>query len=344
MGLKILNQNITVARPLIETKEILSLAQRLAQSLVAWYAENKRPLPWRVSRDPYRIWISEVMLQQTTVTAVIPYYEKFMTRFASVEKLAEAPESEVLKYWSGLGYYSRARNIHKTAKAISNNTFPQTVDELLELPGLGPYTARAIASIAFDVPVGVLDGNVIRILSRVTGSPIQHWKSEGRKTLQHLADQLAQSQQASILNQAMMELGATVCTPQKPTCIQCPWMANCAARNENKISSLPLSKPRRKKEIWIWNPHLKTRAGQLALVQNDYAPFLKGSWLPPGRVLKVQSKPKKFDLKHTITHHEIYVQVSNSPLMGKGQKWFPIEKISSVNPSALLTKLLELPR
>lgn len=286
------------------------------------------------------------MLQQTTVTAVIPYYERFMKRFPKVDDLAQARIEEVYEFWSGLGYYSRARNLHRSAQEISKlGQFPNTAADLLQLPGLGPYTSRAVASIAFDEGVGVLDGNVIRVLSRVFGLSVRHWINSEKVKLQELADEFARLEEPSLTNQALMELGATVCTPKKPTCFMCPWRQRCQALEENQVEKLPLAKPRRKKEIWVWTAHVRTNRGKLALVENDYVPFLKGTWIFPGRALKAQSKPKKFDLRHTITHHEIYIQLLSKPnnrseISSKGEKWFPIRNLASVNPSALLQKVL----
>ncbi|MGZ3804451.1 MAG: A/G-specific adenine glycosylase [Pseudobdellovibrionaceae bacterium] len=318
------------------------------KALLKWYRENKRDLPWRRSKDPYRIWISEVMLQQTTVVAVIPYYEKFLTLFPTVEKLAQAPEPKVLEAWAGLGYYSRARNLHKAAQAIAKKGFPTTAAELLELPGFGPYTSRAVASLSFDEAVGVLDGNVIRVLSRKYGKELEWWTSSGREQLQTLSDDLALQGASAEINQALMELGATLCTPQKVQCLLCPWNSNCFARDNNLIEQLPLKKPRKQSEIWIWQPevHIKKtpRGNHVALVQNNYAPFLKGQWIFPGKVLAPKEKPKKFDVKHFITHHDIYIQIQKDSTAIKSAKtfqWMELKSLKQVNPSSLLTKVLK---
>lgn len=314
------------------------------KKLLKWYQENKRSLPWRQGKDPYPIWISEVMLQQTTVVAVIPYFEKFLQLFPTVKDLAQAPESQVLEAWAGLGYYSRARNLHKAAKEIAAKGFPQTAAELLELPGFGPYTSRAVASIAYDEPVGVLDGNVIRVLSRKYGKKVEWWNHPGRTELQTLSDEFAQSGSPAAINQALMELGATICTPQKVNCLLCPWSADCVAREKNLVDHLPLKKPRKESEVWIWQPEVHIRKNQVALVQNNYAPFLKGQWIFPGQVLTSKQKPKKFDVKHFITHHDIYIQIQKDSLLPKSSpqtRWVELKKLKQVNPSSLLTKVLE---
>ncbi len=320
------------------------LAASLANGLVIWYRDHKRDLPWRLSRNPYRIWISEVMLQQTTVAAVIPFYERFLKTFPTVQSLASAPLEKVLTLWSGLGYYSRARNLHKAAIALAaRKDFPRTAAELEELPGLGPYTSRAIASLAFDQNVGVLDGNVIRVLCRVLGLEVEYWKPRGRDELQKWADALAQHPQPADLNQGMMELGATVCTPQSPVCLLCPWNENCVARAEGRVATLPLKKPRKDFEIWCWHPQIVMRENRVALVQNPDLPFLKGQWVFPGTIEQVKKKPKDFDLRHGITHHQIYIQLQESPrkkLHEKDVKWCSIPELSSINPSILLQKVL----
>lgn len=314
------------------------------KKLLKWYLENKRDLPWRRSKDPYRIWISEVMLQQTTVVAVIPYYEKFLKLFPTVQDLAKAPEAEVLEAWAGLGYYSRARNLHRAAKAIAEHGFPKTAAELLELPGFGPYTSRAVASIAYDEAVGVLDGNVIRVLSRKYGKKSEWWNSGPRDELQKMSDELAKIGSPAEINQALMELGATVCTPQKVSCLLCPWNSDCVAREKNLIDKLPLKKPRKESEVWVWQPEVHIRKNQVALVQNHYAPFLKGQWIFPGKVLTQKEKPKKFDVKHFITHHDIYIQInkdSSAPKVSKTIQWVELKNLKQVNPSSLLTKVLK---
>jgi A/G-specific adenine glycosylase len=320
-------------------------AAPLSKDLVAWFQGAKRDLPWRKNKDPYRIWISEVMLQQTTVTAVIPYFEKFTLNFPTVDALANSPIEQVLHLWSGLGYYSRARNLHKAAQLFSQTGFPKSYQELLNYPGLGPYTARAVSSIAFDEPVGVLDGNVIRVLSRVRGASIEHWKPQGRALLQTWADELAKHQTPSWLNQALMELGATICTPQSPACFVCPWLQSCQARKMNAVAKLPLKKPRRAHEIWVWQPEIMIRKKSVALVQNAELPFLKGHLVFPGKIALSKTKPKKFDLKHGITHHDIYVQIRRSTAtktkLARNAQWVLIDNLKSVSPSKLLQKILE---
>lgn len=310
-------------------------------ALVAWYRNVKRALPWRQNRNPYRIWVSEVMLQQTTVAAVIPFYERFMARFPKLEDLAGAPLADVLEHWAGLGYYSRARNLHRAAQDLVKTGFPKTYEELLKLPGFGPYTARAVASLAFDEKVGVLDGNVIRVLSRRFGLSLEWWKPSGRNTLQVISDRMAQAQPPADLNQGLMELGATVCTPQSPACTLCPWIKTCVARKENVIERLPLKRPRREREIWAWNPIVTERRQQVFVVENDYAPFLKGHWILPGTVQKLKKAPERFDYKGTVTHHDIFVRVKTDKVAGKKKgKWIPLANLEKEIPASLIRKAI----
>ncbi|MFN7824521.1 MAG: A/G-specific adenine glycosylase [Pseudobdellovibrionaceae bacterium] len=318
--------------------------QQSAEELARWYREHRRPLPWRATRDPYRIWLSEVMLQQTTVAAVIPYYERFLQAFPTVHDLASRSLQEVLEQWAGLGYYSRARNLHKAAQVLAAHGFPKTADELLQIPGFGPYTSRAVASLAFGEKVGVLDGNVIRVLSRFRGEKLKWWMTADRKVLQEHSDRLSRLEDSSDINQALMELGATVCTPQKPLCSLCPWTKHCQGRKKNLVETLPLRKPKRESEVWVWKVQLiKNKAHQLLLVKNDYAPFLKGQMLFPGLVLQRSKPPKTFDLKHSITHHLIYVEIEkkqSSKKRGSESLWIAEKDIKKINPSSLLQKIL----
>ncbi|MBC7464488.1 MAG: A/G-specific adenine glycosylase [Bdellovibrio sp.] len=309
--------------------------------LIAWYLANRRELPWRKDKNPYRIWISEVMLQQTTVTAVIPFYEKFMSRFPSLESLASAQENEVLEYWAGLGYYSRARNLHKSAIRLAVSGFHQTAAELLELPGFGPYTSRAVSSLAFGEHVGVLDGNVIRVLSRRYGLKLNWWNSKEKDILQKISDALAQTLQNSEVNQGMMEMGATVCTPKKPLCLMCPWKNRCIALKENLIEQLPAPKPRAEFEIWQCNfqPHIKK--GQIYLTPFE-GPFLKNTLFPESQVEKLKKKPKTYDFKHGVTKYDLFISISKpATKTPKGGQWVNLSEIKKSNPTSLMTKILK---
>ncbi|OAS19937.1 A/G-specific adenine glycosylase [Methylobacterium platani] len=213
-----------------------------AADLLVWYDRHRRALPWRalpgVAPDPYRVWLSEIMLQQTTVAAVKPYFARFLERFPTVEALAAAPEEAVMGAWAGLGYYSRARNLHACAKAVAEaGRFPDTVDGLRKLPGIGAYTAGAIAAIAFDRPAAAVDGNVERVVSRLYAieTPIPAARPEIRR----LAESLVPDKRPGDFAQAVMDLGATLCTPKRPACALCPWMQPCRARAEGLQETFP---------------------------------------------------------------------------------------------------------
>lgn len=210
--------------------------------LFAWFAQNRRPLPWKGERDPYKIWLSEIILQQTRVEQGLPYYRKFTEKYPNVQSLAGAPEDEVLKLWEGLGYYSRARNLLTTAKFIArekNGIFPDTYSDIRALKGIGDYTAAAIASFAFNLPHAVLDGNVFRVLARYFGIETPTDTNAAKKEFAALAQDLLDPARPGDFNQALMDFGATHCTPQQPKCTICPLRPQCAAFRLDKVSVLP---------------------------------------------------------------------------------------------------------
>lgn len=211
--------------------------------LLKWYNLNKRDLPWRETKDPYKIWLSEIVLQQTKVIQGLPYYVNFMTNFPTIRDLAKAPEKKILRLWQGLGYYSRAKNLHKCAKLVVNQfhgKFPNSYDELIKLPGIGSYTAAAIASFCFKKPVAVLDGNVFRVLARFWGIETDITSSKGIKKFNILANQLIDQHNPDTYNQAIMEFGAIHCTPKNPSCDSCPLKDNCFSFLNNTQSQLPI--------------------------------------------------------------------------------------------------------
>ncbi len=329
-----------------------------AQKLLKWYQKNYRPLPWRETNDAYEIWLSEVMLQQTRVQAVLPIYQGFLEKFPQIEDLAQAQEGELLKAWSGLGYYSRARNLQKAAIWIHENQFPDNYKDLLELPGFGLYTARAVASFAFGEIVGVLDGNVIRFLTRFFQLELQWWNSQEREHLQELSDRFVESLKEPLINQAMMELGANICLPKNPKCMLCPLQKDCKAFYTKNPDRLPLKKPKREKEIWIWKAYLVESPKKYALIYNSYSPFLKKHWIWPGEVKRRAQKPKNFDFRHSVTHHDIYVRIqslkkkdlekmpipwtrNNGKDSLKELKWIAKEELPEWSPSSLIRKVIE---
>src|SRR5687768_14950647 len=245
-----------------------------AADVLSWQRRHgRRNLPWQGTRDPYRIWLSEVMLQQTQVSAVIPYYERFLARYPTVEALAAASEDEVLRLWSGLGYYARGRNLHKAAVEISRNGFPGTAETIAELPGVGRSTAAAIAVFAFGERAAILDGNVKRVLSRV-------FARQGERNLWALAERLLPRRNIEVYTQALMDLGATVCT-RIPACTTCPVEARCVARKTGRIAELPA--PRRRKALPLksatWFVYLN--AGRVLLQRRPSSGIWGGLWCFP---------------------------------------------------------------
>ncbi|WP_277926307.1 A/G-specific adenine glycosylase [Aestuariivivens sediminicola] len=231
------------------------MATRFSNILMHWYSVNKRSLPWRETTHPYPIWLSEIILQQTQVAQGLPYYESFLSHYPTVFHLARAEESEVLKLWQGLGYYSRARNLHATAKFIVNELqgeFPKQYKDLIKLKGVGDYTASAIASICFNEPAAVVDGNVYRVLSRYFGISTPVNTAEGTTTFKRLAQDLIDKDRPAQFNQAIMEFGAIQCRPKNPDCKDCPLNAHCVAYHQNKVDVLPikLKKTRIKKRYF----------------------------------------------------------------------------------------------
>lgn len=212
------------------------------RGLVDWFRDVRRDLPWRQTKDPYHIWLSEVILQQTRVDQGLPYYERFVSRFPTVEALADASIDDVLKSWEGLGYYARARNLHRAARVVMDEHggyLPNSRETLLNLPGVGPYTASAVASIAFGKPHAVVDGNVLRVFSRVFGIALGRKSTRLKKIVQKLADELIPESDASDFNEGLMELGATTCKPRSPACFRCPLASICVAKETNSQDMYP---------------------------------------------------------------------------------------------------------
>jgi A/G-specific adenine glycosylase len=232
--------------------------QKISPLLLSWYDADHADLPWRHTRDPYAVWVSEIMAQQTQIATMLPYFERWMAQFPTIQALANAPLDDVLKLWEGLGYYSRARNLHAAAQTVVNDmggNMPQTAKELQRLKGIGRYTASAIASICFGEQVGVLDGNVIRVLSRLYNIEEDVTKTSTKKQLWTLAESLVPAQRPGDHNQAIMELGQRVCTPQKPTCLLCPIRIHCQAQKHGTQLERPVKPPRKR------TPHFDVVAG-----------------------------------------------------------------------------------
>ena len=306
---------------------------QLQRALLAWYDQNRRDLPWRKSRDPYHIWVSEIMLQQTRVAAVLPRYEKFLRRFPTVQKLASARVTSVLAEWSGLGYYRRARNLHTAAKEIVNEraaVFPRSSDTLRKLPGIGRYTAAAIASIAFGEPVAVLDGNVDRVLRRVLGS---NSVRESWNTAQQMLDR----KRPGDFNQAIMELGAMVCVPGKPLCSQCPIGTFCRTRGRGESRN---SKPKQHKVSSSFA--LATRGDSVFLVQRHAdESLMAGMWELPAIDSSVRSTEVLFTVRHsiTVTDYVVSVVAQSNPQLANGT-WVKYARVSKLPLTGLAKKIL----
>ncbi|MGH9785536.1 MAG: A/G-specific adenine glycosylase [Terriglobia bacterium] len=258
----------------------------MRRNLLRWYERHRRRLPWRESRDPYRIWVSEVMLQQTRVQAVIPYYEKFLRLFPDIQALAAAKERSLLACWSGLGYYSRARNLRKAAREITrewDGAFPREYAAARELPGVGDYTARAVLSIAYGIPLAVLDGNVARVLSRLYARKHDIRSPRGKGKLLALAETLLARRRAGDFNQAMMELGATVCVPVQPRCEACPLRRHCLACARDQVEKYPPPRRAMKPTLRRFVAALiRDAAGRCLLIQRPRsAKRMAGFWELP---------------------------------------------------------------
>ncbi len=259
--------------------------KQFQKRLLTWFDEEFRDLPWRQTENPYAIWVSEIMLQQTQVKTVVPYYERFMAVFPSIADLAQANLEEVLKLWEGLGYYARARNLHKAAQKIVQEfggTFPNQLEQVNELPGIGPYTAAAIMSIAFGADLPVIDGNVNRVLSRLFRVPVDPKSTAGKKIIQEKADVLFAHGRAGSYNQAIMELGALICTPRSPKCLLCPVSFFCQARLAGTESEFPIKtqkKPRPHRHIAVG---IVRQNGNILIDKRKEDDMLGGLWEFPG--------------------------------------------------------------
>ncbi len=294
--------------------------QAIPTPLLGWYDKNRRSLPWREEVSAYRTWVSEIMLQQTRVAAALPYFQRFMAAFPTVEALAQADTEQVLKLWEGLGYYSRARNLQKAAKIIAQRgAFPETYEEVLALPGIGDYTAGAILSIAFSQPIPAVDGNALRIVSRLTGSGENILEDKTRKAFRALVAEVIPQDRPGEFNQALMDLGATVCLPAAPLCEACPLRGHCTAFREGRTGELPvrISKTHRRTEektVFL----LLRPDGAVALRQREATGLLAGLWEYPHTEGKLEEEQaarqleawgitakkwhKQLDFHHIFTH------------------------------------------
>ena len=314
--------------------------------LLTWFASAKRDLAWRRTRDPYRIWLSEIMLQQTRVAAAEPFYERFLARFPDAASLAAAPEQEVLAHWAGLGYYSRARNLHQAAKTMAGE-FPCTFEKIRALPGVGDYTAAAVASIAFGLPHAVLDGNVARVLARLALETGDIGSKPARDRLRGAANQLLDPAAPGDFNQAMMELGATVCLPRNPHCLVCPVTDWCQARLTNRQAELPV-KLKKQKQLAIHETLLIIEKDESVLVwqRPPDSPRMAGFWELPeqGQLPKARLGPEVGVVRHTITFHNYTFRVHRAFLQKapSGYEWISRARLAELPVSTILRKAIAM--
>lgn len=270
--------------------------------LNTWYSKNKRQLPWRLNPAPYSIWLSEIIFQQTRIQQGLPYYIRFIQNYPTVEALASAREEEILKLWQGLGYYSRARNLHTAAKQVVhefNGKFPDSFRELLKLKGVGTYSAAAIASICYEEPVAVVDGNVYRFISRHFGLETPTDSTRGKKEFQHLAESLLDKEQPGNFNQAMMEFGALICTPSNPQCEICPFNNSCIALKNDRVAELPVKSKVTRKELMHLN-YFVIRVNKGIFLQQRPSSGIWGN-LYEFPVLSSRKKPTRIELQQAAT-------------------------------------------
>jgi A/G-specific adenine glycosylase len=339
----------------------------MAETLLAWYDRHRRSLPWRAkpgeAADPYHVWLSEIMLQQTTVPAVKPYYEAFLSRWPTVRDLAEADIHDVMAAWAGLGYYARARNLHKCAGIVAERhggRFPATEEALRELPGIGRYTAGAIAAIAFDKQATIVDGNVERVVSRLyrVQAPLPKAKPE----LWALAERLTPAQRPGDYAQAIMDLGATICTPQKPACSLCPWQGGCAAFAAGDQESYPRKAPKAERPqrfgvaFWMVNER-----GEVALRRRPPSGLLGGmlevpgtDWgdKPPAKTAALRKAPMAAEwrwsegvVRHVFTHFALELRVATARVRGRplqDAEWVPVDRLGTVALPSLMRKVAKL--
>lgn len=317
----------------------------IARALLAWYAAGHRDLPWRHTSDPYCIWVSEIMLQQTRAQTAIPYYERFLARFPDVASLAAAGEEEVLALWAGLGYYSRARNLCAAARIAAANRLPRTAAGLRDLPGIGDYTAAAIASIAFREPVVVVDGNVLRVVARLTTDPADIAAPRTRERFRVIAQEWMDRKSPGEFNQALMELGAVICVPRQPRCPECPLMALCQARQQARQHELPVKRAAREATHIHGGLLLAVRAGRLLLVQRPGAGRMRGFWdLPtPDEWPEARMGKHLGQIRHTITHHHFTLDVcAATGRAPAGGTWFDLDALGTIPLATTARKALRL--
>lgn len=345
-------------------------SQFLRRSLLSWYDDQGRQLPWRQQRDPYAVWVSEIMLQQTQVKTVIPYYQRWLAQFPTIEALATADLQSVLKAWEGLGYYARARNLHRAAQHIvqhDNGKFPTELADVLTLPGIGRTTAGGILSLAFNQPVSILDGNVKRVLSRLIGLnvPVKRALTQ----LWHISDEILDPMNPRDFNQALMDLGATICTRSRPKCLLCPWQSVCEAYNKGMQSQIPMrepSSPLPHKRIGV--AVIRQENGQILIDRRRSEGLLGGLWeFPGGKIepeetvedcikreiaeeigIEIAVKEHLITIEHAYTHFRVtltahlcdYLHGEPQPIECEEVRWVTLEDIEDYPFPKANTKII----
>lgn len=325
-----------------------------ANTIISWFQENGRALPWRETKNPYAIWLSEIILQQTRIAQGWEYWERFMAQYPKVEDLAAASEDDVLRLWQGLGYYSRARNLHAAAKQIvALGKFPDTLEDIKALKGVGDYTAAAIGSFAFDIPAAVVDGNVYRVLSRYFGIDTPINSTQGKKEFAALAQSLIPASDAAAYNQGMMDFGAIQCMPQSPKCLLCPLAETCVALREGRVEELPVKLKTLKVQTRRLNYIYIRCNGEIAIHRRGEGDIWQGLW-EPYNVSDLSALPtfdaplvlKAKDVKHVLTHRillaDFYLlETKKRPLLPDDYIWIKESEISEYGIPRLIEILLE---
>jgi A/G-specific adenine glycosylase len=340
-----------------------------SEKLVEWYVEHRRDLPWRDTDDPYNIWLSEIILQQTRVIQGLPYYLKFVEKYPDVKSLATASEEEILRLWQGLGYYSRARNLHKCAKEVMlsfEGRFPNHYADLLTLPGIGEYTAAAIASFSAKEKVAVVDGNVFRVLARIHGETTAINSPEGKKLFFALANDIIPENNPDVFNQAIMEFGALWCTPKQPRCTACPFASSCFAATNGLQSDLPVKIPARKSRKRYFNYFVVKKGNSILMKRREGKDIWHGLYdfylvetprsIRPEKLIRsdkflqgIETKNLKAseNYRHVLSHQTI---ISKFVVMEEGHhsiaaedslKYYPIKKIHDLPKPVLISRFLE---
>jgi A/G-specific adenine glycosylase len=343
----------------------MNLSSAFSQAVLSWFDDNGRhDLPWQHNKTPYRVWVSEIMLQQTQVVTVIPYYERFMASFPTVQDLASASSDEVLHHWTGLGYYARARNLHKCAQTVVNDfggEFPQTVEELEALSGIGRSTAGAIASISMDKHAAILDGNVKRVLSRFHA--VEGWP--GNKKIADemwiIAERYTPAKRTGDYTQAMMDLGATLCTRSKPQCQICPLVNQCEAYAQDRVKEFPNSKPKKEKPVKAIRLLMLQHDNDVLLQQQPNSGIWGGLWIFPQQSVEdelfehamlaeqdIKSVEHSDVFRHTFSHYHLDIHPIRIQLKAKVEQvaesamlWYNLKQPASVGLAAPVKKLLE---